>query len=172
MTNTTTNNNNNNKNQTKSNRFQGEIPCRQFDQFMPHPLMVMIITTTSNAIATTTTTTTTTRTTTTTTTTKAKHNLTLDLTYLSTVNFLILMITMMMVLLKDDGFARDPSDRLHLPQAPLGELRLPLGKRHSLLNPSTHFTASSYSIPIWVSFCRAGILAISCHIFSKSRAFV
>ena len=26
--------------------------------------------------------------------------------------------------------------------------------------------------PKWVSFCRAGILAISCHIFSKSRAFV
>ena len=25
---------------------------------------------------------------------------------------------------------------------------------------------------IWVSFCRAGILAISCHIFSKSRTFV
>ena len=35
---------------------------------------------------------------------------------------------------------RDPSDRLHLPQA-AGELRLPLGKRHSL-NPSTHFTRS------------------------------
>ena len=28
------------------------------------------------------------------------------------------------------------------------------------------------SVFIWVSFCRAGILAISCHIFSKSRAFV
>ena len=25
---------------------------------------------------------------------------------------------------------------------------------------------------IWVSFCRTGILTISCHIFSKSRAFV
>ena len=140
MTNTTTNNNNNNKNQTKSNRFQGEIPCRQFDQFMPHPLMVMIITTTSNAIATTTTTTTTT--------TKAKHNLTLDLTYLSTVNFLILMITMMMVLLKDDGFARDPSDRLHLPEA-AGELRLPLGNKLSLTeNPSTIHSFHHISISL------------------------
>ena len=27
-------------------------------------------------------------------------------------------------------------------------------------------------IIIWVSFCRAGEMAVSCHIFSKSRAFV
>ena len=25
---------------------------------------------------------------------------------------------------------------------------------------------------IWVSFCRAGILAVSCHFFFKNRAFV
>ena len=35
---------------------------------------------------------------------------------------------------------RDPSDRLHLPQAgKLVNSELPLGKRHSP-NPSTHFT--------------------------------
>ena len=37
-----------------------------------------------------------------------------------------------------------------------------------------HFSNNNLSTltHIWVSFCRAGILAISCHIFSKSRAFV
>ena len=53
---------------------------------------------------------------------------------------------------KNDIAKRDPSDRLRLPEALLGELRLPLGKRHSL-NPSTHFTASSYGYRhIWLSY--------------------
>ena len=54
-------------------------------------------------------------------------------------------------MVKNDGektmAKRDPSDRLHLPQAPPGELRLPGGKRHSL-NPSTHFTASLFLVII------------------------
>ena len=39
---------------------------------------------------------------------------------------------------------------------------------------SQQIPANSYikDIYIWVSFCRAGKMAISCHIFSKSRAFV
>ena len=41
-------------------------------------------------------------------------------------------------------------------------------RRYMPINISRVFRWS----PIWVSFCRAGILAISCHIFSKSRTFV
>ena len=29
-----------------------------------------------------------------------------------------------------------------------------------------------FHFPIWVSFCRTGKMPVSCHIFSKSRAFV